>query len=74
MITFIFANDREKYLGYGETATGIGLMLGPVLGSALNTLVGYTGAFFFFAGLLLVFGILSHNLIPSTLNNKFSDP
>jgi MFS family permease len=33
LITIIFKNEQEKYLALAEVATGVGLAIGPVLGS-----------------------------------------
>ncbi len=68
ILTSIFSEDREKYIGYGEAATGLGLALGPVLGGILNNAIKYLGAFMVFAGLLLVFGVLNFFFIPNSLN------
>lgn len=54
----------------GEAAAGIGLMLGPVIGSFLNTSVGYLLTFFIFSGLLFFNGILCWLILPSSLNAK----
>lgn len=70
ILTSVFSDDREKYIGYGEAATGFGLMLGPVLGGILNTTIGYLGAFLFFAGMLGAFGVLAYYFIPNSLNNS----
>ena len=67
-----FADNREKYLGWGESAAGLGCMLGPVLGSILFASLGYCLAFVAFAILLGAAGILSWIVLPGkTLNVKF---
>ena len=70
ILTSVFSDDREKYIGYGEAATGFGLMLGPVLGGIFNSTIGYMGAFLVFAGMLLFFGVLAFYFIPNSLNNS----
>jgi hypothetical protein len=35
VITVEFPTEAEKYLGWAEAATGIGLVAGPVIGSFL---------------------------------------
>lgn len=35
IITYYFSENREKYLGLSEAASGLGLMLGPVIGSLI---------------------------------------
>ena len=69
-MTCKFPENREKYLGMGESAAGTGLMVGPVLGSLIYTQVGYFGAFMFFAALLSVAGVLSFYVLPQSLNEK----
>jgi MFS family permease len=66
-----FPENREKYLGMGESAAGIGTMLGPVIGSLLYAYFGYFLAFMFFAAMLAAAGILSFLILPNSLNNKF---
>jgi MFS family permease len=70
ILTSVFSDNREKYIGYGEAATGFGLMLGPVLGGILNSTIGYMGAFLVFAGMLFVFGVLAFVFIPNSLNKS----
>jgi len=69
-MTYKFADNREKYLGMGESAAGLGQMIGPVLGSLLYHYFGYAGAFLLFAGLLAFAGILSLLVLPNSLNLK----
>ena len=37
--------EREKYIGWVEAATGIGLLLGPLLGAVLFSIGGYVAPF-----------------------------
>ena len=41
VITYVYSDNREKYLGYSEAVTGIGLMLGAVIGGPLYLALGY---------------------------------
>ena len=72
-MTYKFSENREKYLGMGEAAAGIGTMLGPVIGSLLYSFCGYFWAFMFFASLLGISGILSFIVLPNSLNIKLDD-
>lgn len=65
-----FPDNREKYLGMGESAAGLGMMLGPVMGGVLYSSAGYFGAFMSFAVLLAAAGVLSLLVLPNTLNVK----
>jgi MFS family permease len=69
-MTYQFSENREKYLGMGEAAAGIGTMVGPVIGSVLYAYLGYFWAFMFFAVMLGFSGILSFFILPNALNNK----
>ena len=66
-----FASKREKVFGYAETASGIGLLAGPIIGEfGNNYLGGYFPSFLCFAGLLSISGLLNLILLPSFLNRK----
>ena len=49
--------NQDKYLGWAEVATGIGLMMGPALGSFIYGFLNYTFTFIAFGGILM-FGTL----------------
>ena len=51
--------------------TGLGMILGPLLGSGLYTLGGYTLPFYFVSGLLAFAALLNMILLPG--NNSVSD-
>jgi MFS family permease len=59
-----FSFNREKYLGFAESAAGIGLMVGPLIGGSLNSLIGYLPCYMIFAGLLAITGVVSVLLLP----------
>ena len=46
MIGSIFSEDKEKYFGYIEGSIGLGLVIGPPLGSIMYGNLGYEWAFF----------------------------
>lgn len=69
IITHVFSDNREKYLGYAEAVTGIGLMLGPVIGGPLYTQFGYFESFAIFAGLLLISMVAALIITPRSLND-----
>jgi MFS family permease len=71
-MTYQFSDNREKYLGMGESAAGLGQMLGPLMGSLFYTNVGYFWAFIIFASFLLFSAILSFIILPNSLNLKLN--
>lgn len=42
----VFPDDRDQYFGYIESAVGVGLMVGPVIGNSIYNLVGYEYTFY----------------------------
>jgi MFS family permease len=70
IITFSFSDNREKYLGYAEAFTGIGLMLGPVIGGVFYSFFGYFGCFACFSGVILLSMLVSLMITPNALNKN----
>jgi hypothetical protein len=68
VITVEFPHDAEKYLGWAEAATGIGLVAGPVIGSILFRFLKYRFTFVAFGGLLAIGGLFLALILPSYLN------
>jgi len=46
IISTQFKAERERYIGYMENASGLGLLLGPTAGSVLYKFGGYMMPFF----------------------------
>lgn len=70
IITFVFSDNREKYIGMAEAVSGIGLMIGPVIGGAIYTVTNYFYTFVFFAVLLVFCGIFTIYAAPKSLNSS----
>lgn len=51
-------------------ALGLGLAIGPVIGSVVYSLLDYLNTFYFFAGYIFIIGTVCVTLIPSRLNGK----
>ncbi len=66
----MYADNREKYLGYAEAVTGVGLMLGPVIGGPLYDAFGYFWSFAVFGLMLLVSMMIAMFITPSALNDS----
>ena len=52
-------------------ALGLGLTMGPVIGSILYRWLYYAGTFYFFTAFILVFGMTSVFFVPSRINHPF---
>ena len=76
MTTIEFPHDREKYIGYVELALGLGLMLGPVLGSAFMNATGgnFQVTFYIFGSLIAAGGLFALFALPAYLNKDTGDP
>ena len=72
VITNVFSDDMMKYIGYCEIWVGVGLGLGPMLGSAVYPLLEYEGTMYFFGALNLTIMILCIIFIPYQLNQTTS--
>ena len=46
-------------IGYIEAATGLGLVVGPIVGSVVNSQLGFAGAFYFSGLLVALFVVAS---------------
>ena len=61
IITSIYPDERETNIGILEGASGLGLLIGPLLGSALYTLGGYSLPFWTIGTLsLLLFPVIKN--------------
>jgi len=70
IITLEFTDNTEVYVGYIMMALSFGMMMGPVISSVVYPHLGYSGTFYFFAGFILVFGLLPLFFVPARLNKK----
>ena len=53
--TNFFPDHKESMVGYIEAATGIGLILGPLIGSSLYSIGGYHFIYNFFGSSFILF-------------------
>ena len=70
IISIVFSEDREKYLGIAEATQGIGLMIGPVIGSFFYADLDFIGTFQVFAAFLLLNLVCIYYALPDELNNN----
>jgi MFS family permease len=55
--TNLFENDKEAIIGYIEAFTGIGTILGPLLGTVLYSIGGYEFIFYSFGSIFAIMSI-----------------
>lgn len=53
--TNFFPDHKDAMIGYIEAVTGVGLILGPLIGSGLYALGGYLFIFYAFGSIFIVF-------------------
>ncbi len=71
----MFSENKEKYLGYGESAAGLGLMVGPLISGIINEWFGYFPTFLFFGIFIGFMTIVNVLLMPKCLNEvESSEP
>jgi MFS family permease len=52
--TNFFPDNKDAMIGYIEAVTGVGLIMGPLIGSSLYALGGYQFIFFSFGTLFVI--------------------
>jgi len=55
-------------IGYIEAVTGIGLIMGPIIGSVLYSIGGYTFIFYSFGGIFIVFSFFIKTIFPDRVD------
>lgn len=68
LVAIQFPDDKVVYFGYCESATGIGLMAGPIIGQVFYSKFGFAGCFYSTTLLLTMAGLLSWRYIPQEVN------
>jgi len=63
-----FPDEQEKYIALIETAVGVGLILGPVMGSAIYSLYGFSPTFFIIGALFMALTPILYLLIPNSID------
>ena len=60
-------------IGYMEAVTGIGLIMGPLIGSFLYGIGGYKFIFFSFGGLFIFLSFFVHSVFPASVDCSTSE-
>lgn len=68
IVAVTFPEKQQKYLGILEASMGFGLVVGPVIGSTLYTLLGFQGTFFLVGAVFLISAISLAFIIPKTVD------
>ena len=55
-------------IGYIEAVTGIGLIMGPIIGSVLYSIGGYTFIFYSFGGIFIVLSFFIKTIFPDRVD------
>ena len=56
-----------------EAVTGIGLIIGPLIGSVLYTIGGYNFTFYSFGALFLIFGLIVRVIFPKSIDERYNN-
>jgi MFS family permease len=70
IVAIEFPQQREIYIGYVQTAVGLGLLLGPVIGTIIYSFAGYEGTFYILSGVLTCSLLITTFFLPSRLNKS----
>ena len=65
-----FPEKKDVMVGYEMMALGLGLTIGPVLGSLFYTWVGYIGAFYIFSATIGIIGTICVMFLPARMNEN----
>lgn len=66
IVSIVYADQRQKYLGILEASMGIGTICGPSVGSLLYTLYGFGKTFYVIGFTLLICSLILYNFIPES--------
>ena len=60
-------------MGWVEALTGLGLIIGPILGSSLYGLFGFANTFFIYGGFLVVLALVIKMNFPDDSERELGD-
>ena len=70
--TNFYPENKDAMVGYIEAVTGIGLILGPLIGSFLYSLGGYRFIFFSFGSLFVFLSFFVNAIFPASVDKTTS--
>ncbi len=73
IVSIEFPHQREVYIGYCQTAVGLGLLMGPVIGTSIYGAVGYQKTFYILAGILAASFLTAIFMLPNRINKYKND-
>ena len=73
IVSIEYPKDREVYIGYCQTAVGLGLLMGPVVGTTIYGFAKYEKTFYILAGILSASFLTAVFLLPSRINKYTND-
>jgi MFS family permease len=73
IVSIEFPHQREVYIGYCQTSVGLGLLLGPVIGTTIYKFAGYESTFYILGGILTCSLLTAIYLLPSRINKYTHD-
>jgi MFS family permease len=65
---FFPTKDTNVIIGYMEATIGLGLCLGPILGTALYAAFGFSGVFLIFGGIFISFSLFIYCIFPKRID------
>lgn len=68
IVSILYPDGQQKYLGILEASMGLGLVVGPVIGSILYTFVEFQGTFYSIGCIFLISVVILIWAIPQTVN------
>ena len=68
--TNFYPDNKDAMVGYMEAVTGVGLILGPLIGSGLYAFGGYRFIFFSFGGIFLFFSLFIRCIFGENVDGK----
>ena len=73
IVSIEFPDQREVYIGYCQTAVGLGLLMGPVIGTTIYGFAKYQNTFYILAGILTLSFLTAIFMLPSRINKYSND-